>query len=358
MKHLIGTLALSGLACSSAWAQSSVTLSGIMDLAARRVSNSGVDANNSLVSGGNSTSRLIFRGTEDLGGGLSAAFHLEHGIAADVGTGTSTTQFWDRRSTVSLVSSHWGEVRLGRDFVPTYVNWGRYDPFSYVGVAGANNLITSSQAGPIRAAFASNPNTTVRSSNAVQFLLPGGLGGLEGGVMLAASEGGTAAAGQDKLVGARLGWANAAYSLSAAYAATNNDLTLLGKFKDLAVGASAELGEGIRLSAGWRRFDYGDAQQTNLLLGASVPMGPGAVKLSWNRASMEGRVGTTVIDNNGVDQFGLGYVYTLSKRSVLYGTLAVQSNDGKSTFTIPGGTSGITAGGNSRGIEFGVRHSF
>ena len=358
MKHLIGTLALTTLACAPACAQSSVTLSGIMDLAARRVSNSGVDANNSLVSGGNSTSRLIFRGSEDLGGGLSAGFHLEHGIAADVGAGTGTTQFWDRRSTLSLVSTRWGELRLGRDFVPSYVNWSRYDPFSYVGVAGANNLVSASQTGPIRAAFASNPNTTVRSSNAVQYLLPSGLGGVEGGVMLAAREGGTAAAGQDKVVGARLGWANSKLGVSAAYTATTNDLTVLSKFKDLAVGASAELGEGIRLSAGWRRFDYGDAQQTNLLLGASVPMGTGAVKLSWNRASMDGRVGTTVINDNGVDQFGLGYVYTLSKRSVLYGTLAVQSNDGKSTFTIPGGTPGITAGGNSRGIELGVRHSF
>ena len=38
--------------------------------------------------------------------------------------------------------------RAGRDFVPTYVNWGRYDPFSYVGVAGANNFVSATPTGP------------------------------------------------------------------------------------------------------------------------------------------------------------------------------------------------------------------
>ena len=72
-------------------------------------SNTGGGSVKSLVSGSNSTSRIIIRGVEDLGGGLSAGFHLEHGILLDTGTAVSATQFWDRRSTVSL-----DERRLGR----------------------------------------------------------------------------------------------------------------------------------------------------------------------------------------------------------------------------------------------------
>ncbi len=133
-------------------------------------SNTGGSSVKSLVSGSNSTSRIIIRGVEDLGGGLTAGFHLEHGILLDAGAAVSATQFWDRRSTVSVTSPAWGELRLGRDFVPSYVSWTRYDPFSYVGVAGSNNLVSATPNGPIRSAFSTSPNTTVRSSNAIQWL--------------------------------------------------------------------------------------------------------------------------------------------------------------------------------------------
>jgi predicted porin len=118
---------------SSALTAQTVTVSGIADAAARNVKNTGGSSVKSLVSGSNSTSRIIIRGVEDLGGGLTAGFHLEHGILLDAGAAVSATQFWDRRSTVSVTSPEWGELRLGRDFVPSYVSWTRYDPFSYVG---------------------------------------------------------------------------------------------------------------------------------------------------------------------------------------------------------------------------------
>ena len=76
--------ACAACACAtSAAAQLSVSVSGILDAAARHVSNEGVGSIKSIVSGSNSTSRLIFSGREDLNGGLSASFHLEHGLLAD-----------------------------------------------------------------------------------------------------------------------------------------------------------------------------------------------------------------------------------------------------------------------------------
>ena len=145
MKHLQPiTLAIAALAtATAAQAQSSVTVSGIADAAVRVVSNEDRGSVKSLVSGSNSTSRLVFRGTEDLGDGLSAGFHLEHGIRLDSGEAVQSTQFWDRRSTVSLASRTLGELRAGRDFVPSYVAWTRHDPFSYVGVGGSTNLISA-----------------------------------------------------------------------------------------------------------------------------------------------------------------------------------------------------------------------
>lgn len=348
-------LAAAALAAAPVLAQSSVQMSGIADAAVRQVSHSGLGSVKSLVSGSNSTSRLVIRGTEDLGDGLSAGFHLEHGIALD--TGLPTGGFWDRRSTLSLAHQRFGELRLGRDFVPSYSGWSRFDPFSYVGVAGSNNLVSATPNGPIRSAFNTSPNTTVRSSNAVQVLLPAGLGGVEGGVLVAAGEGGTAANGQHKVIGARIGWAGAGTVLSLATTTTENNLTTAGKFKDTALGGSYAFAA-LRLSAAWRRFEQASSEQTNMLFGVSVPFGVHEIKGSFVRAEFDGSVGATSLGANRADQIGLGYVYHLSKRSALYGTYARIANDGALAYVIPGGAAGMAAGGTSTGVEAGIRHSF
>lgn len=350
---------LSGLAllAGPAAAQSQVTLAGIADAALRHVKNEGRGGVSSLVSGSNATSRIIIRGNEDLGGGLGAGFHLEHGILLDSGTQASSTMFWDRRATVSLSSKQFGELRAGRDFVPSYSNWSRYDPFSYVGVAGANNFVSATPQGPLRAAFGSGTNTTVRSSNSLQWLLPAGLGGMEGGLMLAAGEGGTAANGQHKLAGARLGYATKTFNLAAAYTRSENNLTGNDALDDWALGGSYDFGP-LRASLAWRQFKLGAAKQTQTLLGAWVPLGQGQLKLSWNRVDMQGRVGTAAIDRNDADQLGIGYVHDLSKRSALYATLARVANKGAASYAVPGGAAGLAGGGNSTGIEVGMRHNF
>ena len=77
-------IALAVLAASgAAMAQSSVTLFGVVDEA---VSYTNGKTNwNGINSGGNATSRIGFRGVEDLGGGLKAGFVLEQGFYVDQG---------------------------------------------------------------------------------------------------------------------------------------------------------------------------------------------------------------------------------------------------------------------------------
>lgn len=361
-KPRLAALAITSAALICPWAaqaqSGSVVVFGIVDAAARHVRNEGRGSIDSLVSGSNATSRLGFRGTEDLGGGLGAGFHLEHGILLDTGTPASATQFWDRRATLSLTGKVWGEIRAGRDFVPTYTNWSRYDPFSYVGVAGSNNFISATPVGPIRSAYGTGGNTTVRSSNAVQYLLPAGLGGLEGGLMVAAGEGGTAANGQHKLFGLRLGYTSPRFGVSAAHTRSENDLTVAGRHEDSVIAGNLALA-GIKLSAAYRQFKYAQAKQANLLVGAIVPIGAsGELKASVTRVNLSGRVGATLIGANDATQVGLGYVHSLSKRTVLYATLARIDNKGAATFVVPGGPTGIAGGRTSTGYEAGLRHSF
>jgi predicted porin len=355
-RNFILSTALLSLAAGGAVAQSSVVIGGLVDSAVRHVHNEGGASVKSLVSGSNQTSRLYFRGEEDLGGGLSASFWLESGVNADTGASSGGTQFFDRRATLSLSSRGIGELRLGRDYVPTYAIWVRHDPYSHVGVAGSNNFSASSQQGPIRGAFGTGPNTTVRSSNAVEFLLPSNIGGLEGGLMLAAGEGGTAANGQDRLIGGRIGWQGASFGAHASRVVTSNDLTASGKFKDTLFAVNGTVAQ-VRMTAALRKYEQALSEETILLLSTVATFGPVDLKGSYLRANMKGKVGTTAIDANDATQIGLGAVYNLSKRSALYVQGARISNAGKATFSIPGGTT-MVAGGNSTATEAGVRHNF
>lgn len=357
MKKQFLAVSIAGLFITPmAYAQGSVTVFGIADAAVRNVHNQGLDSVSSLVNGSNSTSRIGFRGVEDLGGGMSAGFHLEHGLLIDSGTTASATKFWDRRSTVSIASKTMGEIRLGRDFVPTYRNWSRYDPFSYVGVARSSDLFSSTPVGPIRSAFGTNNNTTVRADNAVQYLLPK-MGGLEGEAMVGAGEGGDATAGRAKLFGVRIGYATKTFGVSAATTQSENSLTTLGKFKDSAIGGSFKAGP-VEMSAAWRQMRYASVKQTNLLIGAEATFGPHVVKASVQKVDMDGTVGAAIADANDATKIGLGYVYNLSKRTAVYTTLARINNDGAARYTIPGGTAGLAPGGSSTGYEAGLIYKF
>jgi predicted porin len=339
----------------SAFAQSGVTLSGIVDVAVRRGEGEGAGKLTSVVSGSNSTSRIAFTGREDLGGGLSAGFHLEHGLLADSGTPASAQKFFDRRSTVSLASSAWGELRLGRDFVPSYVVWSRHDPFAYVGVARSANFVSASPTGPIRAAFGSNPNTTVRSDNELQYILPAGLGGFEGAVAFAPREGADVTTGNASLAGLRVGYAGKGFALSAATTRSENTQTAASKFQDSVAGAQLDVAN-VKVSAAVRQFKYAQAKQTLALVGAAASWGPHEVKASWVHANLSGRVGATAIDVNDADQFGIGYVYNFSKRTAVYTTFARISNDGAARFVVDGPAP--VAGASSKGFEVGIRHRF
>jgi len=185
MRKILTTLTVLA-AAGAVHAQSSLTLFGVVDTALQHGSGS-VSNRTHLTPSGNQASRLGLRGTEDLGGGMSASFWLEADVRTDDGTGAATNTnnqasggapagglgggqglTFNRRSTVSLAGS-WGEVRLGRDYTTQFLNLTVFDPFGTLGVGTAQTLV-SGLGGPVAA----------RASNSVGYLLPGNLGGLYG----------------------------------------------------------------------------------------------------------------------------------------------------------------------------------
>jgi predicted porin len=359
-----------GAAGFGAAAQSSVTIGGTIDVGVRQVRNGGLGTDRSVVSGSNSTSKLIVRAHEDLGGGLSAGIYLDATILADIGgAGASTPagQFWDRRSTVNLTDGTLGELRLGRDWVPTHLVWSGFDPFATLGIASANSFrsFAGSQAlgqafGPLPDAQQANP--TLRVSNAVEYFLPAGLGGFYGSLIKTAGEGGATAAGFTSGAGLRLGWTGHGFNVAAAQFTTRN-ATGGEPFKDLAYGVSYDFGM-AKVNVAQHRWTSGPDKTVNTLAAATIPVGPGVVKLTWVQADQSGA--DAVQNAKDAKLLGVGYVYSFSKRTAVYGHAARIANKGTAAFAIAGGppTSGLPTapnyfgGQSSTAFEAGIRHDF
>jgi len=116
MKKSLLALAIMGSFTGIAAAQSNVTIYGVVDLGLAH-ENNGATAGNvtRMDSGILNGSRLGFRGTEDLGGGMSAIFTLENGFSADTGA--------------LGLSSGFGALKLGRQKTVVYDNSTVFDPF-------------------------------------------------------------------------------------------------------------------------------------------------------------------------------------------------------------------------------------
>jgi predicted porin len=125
--------ALLALAAQSAFAQTSVTLYGIVDTSIRYLTNANASNDSQIAMGiGPITgSRFGFKGSEDLGGGLSAVFRLENGFNVWNGQLASSNTLFNRMAYVGLSSNQYGAVTLGRQNTPLFDQLGNvYDPLT------------------------------------------------------------------------------------------------------------------------------------------------------------------------------------------------------------------------------------
>jgi len=317
-----------------AFAQSSVTAFGVVDLALRSVKND--TSQSRLDASGLSSSRLGFRGTEDLGGGLRAGFWLEGALNADDGNASGFN--WQRRSTVSIMGG-FGEVRLGRDKVPTQLNWDAFDPFDNTGMAANTRLSVASGIVPTGGTY----GAFSRANNIVSYITPN-LGGLFGQASVAAGEGTLG----NKHMGLRAGYNGG--GLLAAFGYGTTEVTGAIDAKETNFGASYDL-KFMKLIGFISKLDIGPASQDNWLIGATVPLGSFTLRASYSE--MDGKEAIAVRD---AKMLALGGVYALSKRTALYGTFSKISNT-NTNFTVATG-SALTRGKDSSGYDFGIRHSF
>jgi predicted porin len=416
MKTCLVALGALAAACAAS-AQSNVTLFGVIDAAISGYKNqsetpAGVSVEKSqtaLTSSGYTGNRLGFRGTEDLGGGLAAGFWLEAGFSTDTGNVAPGGQVFNRRSTVSL-SGPFGELRLGRDYTPTFWNDNIFDPFNDNGVGAS--LIATANGGTALAVpnsgFQANPNY-IRASNSIGYFLPPTLGGFYGQFMYALNEktrydpgeltppGAAAIAANPALaavadntrvgryIGGRVGYANGKLDVALAYGEST-------------IGSNYYLGSTTTLNT-WNlgaAYDFGvvklfgeysnNKQETKLaasapnrlsgitkpganagLIGVSVPVGVGMVRATYSVVRYN-NLPPVFAATPKADQVAIGYVHNLSKRTALYATtsylrdkngasLAVTGSPAFFTGTPPGGV-GNAVPNRSMGYDLGIRHFF
>ncbi|KND59554.1 Outer membrane protein (porin) [Candidatus Burkholderia verschuerenii] len=114
----IKAILCAALVCAplSVFAQSSVTLYGVLDEGFDYTSNVGGNKNYKLSSGYASGSRWGMRGVEDLGGGTKAVFQLESGVNVSNGAAGQGARMFGRQAYVGMQNANFGTVTLGRQY--------------------------------------------------------------------------------------------------------------------------------------------------------------------------------------------------------------------------------------------------
>jgi predicted porin len=361
MKKSLLALAVAGAFTGAAFAQSSVTLYGRVDVGLQKVNEpagstvsalSGAVAGDTLNVVQGSGSRVGFQGAEDLGAGWKAIFQIEHRFDPDTGTisaqqnnnrvcedaagvitavqtadangnfltdcPTGTTarvtgtreRFWQGRSYVGL-SGAAGTLKLGREYTPAFWVGIAADPWGYDTIAQVGT-------GP------TIPGSVARFANIIDYQSPN-WGGFTFEVAYVPSEtasnagvGGTDPGDKDGY-GANVQWSGGPVYVGAAYEKnvqiTNAvaDVTLLNftgsvKFGPAKVIAAYAKGESEA------PVTNATTDTTGIVLAATFDVGAGQIRFGGTQTKTE-PPGVTA---SKLTKIGLGYHHNLSKRTTLY----------------------------------------
>lgn len=336
MKKLLTAVLLAGATV----AQAQVTVYGIIDTAVQSY-----DSGSSKFSRSNdnllATSRLGFRGTEDLGGGLRANFQLEGKLTPSTGTfGSSTTnQVFDREAWVGI-SGSLGDVRMGRQDVS-------YAQDIDTGLSQAGNFGNFAVNG-------TDFELGKDQSNVIKYTTP-----TVGGLTLQVGR---------------------ATNPSTATTDANGDQT----------SAHVKFEKGpVRLHAGYQKTDAATkaAERDFVAYGASVNLGVAAVSYvrgegdvsTTGTVKSKGQVASVKVPlTSGFAAHGVyatakdgtqasageGKGYTLalskelSKRTTIYSAYTTVDNETNSSMTMTGLTAPASAGLDTKAISVGINHVF
>lgn len=289
------------------------------------------------------TSWFGVRGTERLGGPLSAYFKMEHGFDASTGQQTSAAAFWNRETFVGIRHDDLGSIELGSQWVPAIYMTGKVDPFARSQIGAHLTLFQGVAA----------RGNAVQFSNAIEYTTPT-LGGFSARVMLQAPEGtlnknralGIDYAGDRLYVGLAYDDVQVAGSTLGVPAVANT------RSRNLGIGATYRL-DGVKLAAfAQQNRVHGLPSVNGYLLGATVPVGTGEIRASAAHTDRAGKQASL---------FAIGYAHHLSKRTMAYVDAGLLKNGGTARYAMWPASQEFGApppGSDIRGVQIGVRHVF
>lgn len=314
-----------------ATAQSNVTIYGLMDIATGKY-----DGTNVKTMGTGATSRLGFRGAEDLGGGLKAIFQLETQINPDDGTQFNATTYFGGRSTVGLEGA-FGRVTVGREINPSHYVEAGADPFGQDGLAGGYGA----RGGISRGNGAPGAIDTVRTNNSINYALT--MAGFTLRAQSAMREG-TDPTG-NRPYAASLIYASGPVQVGVSYINPSRPRDhwayLSGQYDFGVLRLYGGIGSGTNTAAQAIR---------NQMVGVNVPVGAGNIRVSYTRTKAD--------DQLIQSRVAVGYYHYLSKRTVLYTDVVHDPKAAAFAYTAAKGwaSTGKTIG--KTGYDFGLRHYF
>ena len=175
MKKLLTAMLLSA-GVSIAYAQSSVTVYGILDIGyvgsnQKLTSTAGSAATKTQIGqfgqGAESTNRLGLKGTEDLGGGTSAFFTTEFQLYPQDQnlSGSTNSGLLNRQTFVGLKQTGLGSAAIGRQYTPIFNAAAQTNPGQYNNVVGDVVYLGSTSGG----AGTSTATTITGQENGIGF---------------------------------------------------------------------------------------------------------------------------------------------------------------------------------------------
>jgi len=332
MKKSLLALAVLGAFAGAASAQSSVTLSGGIDLGFVR---DGPTKDNKIATAGSGRSNLTFSGTEDLGGGMRAFFLIQHRFKPNDGTvntqnppGVPTaspagSQFW-RQTWVGLGGA-FGDVRLGRMLVPHQDLNGNYDAF------GTDTVGSTHTGGSTR---------LIRANNTVYYRSPN-FSGVQVHASVSEANGQYPAGngGIERPAGLGVQYAAGPLSVAAAWDRDDQDLNVVGLYGKFGFGVATVMGQ----------YEKVEKSLTNdhkiFSISGLVPFGAMTLKAGVRRAKSDLGAATQT-------KLGLGLDYALSKRTTLYTDMGKLAGDVLDT--------GVNLSSQQKRASFdvGIQHKF
>lgn len=330
MQKKIIALAVAALASTAAFAQSNVTVYGVLDVSYQNIKFDGAKAQTAINSGFMSGSRLGFRGTEDLGNGLKALFTLEYGLTVDANTGVGAGT--NARQQFVGLTGGFGTAVAGRLQTTGYDFTFAWLPGVSATGLDAYNLIGNTTL----------INASSRADNAVAYISPsfGGLTAAVNHARLTESRNSNVT-GEDGTANlASLSYANGPLTAGLVYSQANLDQTA-GKpdVKEVAVRAAYNFGV-ANVGFAWQNRDHSAANDKDSKwgLGVTVPVGNGVIAANYGRASID------TANNMDHKAIALGYIHNLSKRTNAY--VGYRKTSGDSAYL------------EHRAFAAGIRHSF